>query len=92
VRIILDIPDEAVASLQAHCDTQIRVESDPVTGAQKHIRLYEGPEALIIDAVHQTVHHCVRQYPTGKLREQMAQEKAAAEALKQAVAPKVVAG
>ncbi len=75
MRIVLDIDDATVPSIEQYIATQVRVEHDQVTGAQKHVRLYADPQALIEDAVFQVVHQCVRQYPSDLVREKMAAER-----------------
>ena len=92
MRIVLEIDDENVPSIEQYIATQVKVEHDPVTGAQRHVRLYPDPSALIEDAVFQVVHQCVRQYPNETMRAHMAAERELQEKVKRAARPTRVKG
>jgi hypothetical protein len=86
--ITFELDDALVPSIEAYISTQIRVENDPVTKAQRMIRLYPDPESFLEDALHQVVHQVVKQYPTQAIRDQMAAAQQIEEQIKESVRPR----
>lgn len=90
MKITFDLDDQLVPSIEQYISTQIRVENDPVTKAQRMIRLYADVESFLEDALHQVVHQVVKQYPPAHIREQMAAAQQIEEQIKESVRPKRV--
>jgi hypothetical protein len=92
MQIVLDIPQDVVWSIEQYIATQIRVTNDPVTGAQVMTKLYPTPDAFIEDAVHQTIHQVVKQYPPPSLRAQLEAAQKIEKEIKDMARPKRVGG
>jgi hypothetical protein len=88
--VTFEVPDEILSSIEEHLKTQIRVETDDLTGAQRHIRVHEDPTAWFMDIVGQACHQIVQRFPTPEMREHMKAEQKARDAIRAAVSPRRV--
>lgn len=92
MKIAFEIDDALVPSIEQWLNTQIRVENDPLTGAQKMIRVHADVPSFLADTLHQVVHQTVMQFPPDCVREQMAAAKQINDRVKAAMKPKVMVG
>jgi hypothetical protein len=92
MQLVLEIPDDAVWSIEQYIATQIRVTNDSMTGAQVMTKLYPTPIAFIEDAVHQAVHQVVKQYTPPSLRAQLEAAQKIEKEIKEWAKPKPVGG
>lgn len=92
MRITFEVDDKYVASLEQFLLTQVKVENDPVTKAQRFTKMHANVPAFLHDALHQVVHQVVMQYPPDDVRAQMEAAARIQEDLKAAVKPRIITG
>lgn len=91
LEIKVRIPADLVPCVQMHIDTQKRIESDPATGGQRVIRLFDDVEDFVDQVVAQAVLALARTFPNNAMRQKMIAEKQAQEAALELACPKLAA-
>jgi hypothetical protein len=88
---IYEIADENVQAIEQYLHTQIRVETDEVTKAQKMTPMFPGGvQEFVSHQLTNLAEQILTQYPTPALREAMVQEAALKKQRRDAVAPKAL--
>ena len=90
MRITFEIDDALVPSIEQHLQTQIRVENDPLTNRQRHVRLFASVPAFLADCLHQVVYQLSEQFPTDEVRNQLIEAQKVRDAIKERARPKLV--
>jgi len=87
MKITFEVNDEILPSIEQYLSSQVQAVNDPVTKAQRLVRLFDNPEAWIQTQVGNLLHQCVMQYPTDAIREKLAAANALHEQVKASVIP-----
>jgi hypothetical protein len=88
MKIVFELDDRLVPSIEQHLATQLKQEADPDTKAQRVVRLFADVPTFLEDVVHQTVHQLVQLYPPDHLREHFAAARRMQDEIKAAARPK----
>jgi len=90
MKIILDIADDFVPSLDMHLSTQRRIDTDPATGGQIVTPLYKDIPDFLQQSVGQIVRAIGQQFPSPALRTKLLALKAIQEEIEAMARPAVV--
>jgi len=92
MRIVLELTDDQVASIERYLASMIQIGKDEITGAQVAQRLpgHESVQQFIQHNVGTLVHSIVAQHPVGAFREKLAAKKKLEAELMEAAKPAVV--